>query len=59
VLLDTELNAYDVLCSDVVVFTPETLPTAGANQPVSVATTAATTPASAPAPAAVAEEDES
>jgi large subunit ribosomal protein L4 len=26
VLLDGELNAYDVLCSDWVVFTPETLP---------------------------------
>ena len=26
VLLNTELNAYDVLCSDYVVFTPETLP---------------------------------
>jgi large subunit ribosomal protein L4 len=45
VLLSSELNAYDVLCSDVVVFTPDTLPTAGANQPVSVASTAPTTPA--------------
>ncbi len=29
-ILATELNAYDVLCSDVVVFTPATLPTATA-----------------------------
>jgi large subunit ribosomal protein L4 len=52
VILDTELNAYDVLCSDVVVFTPETLPTSGTNQPVTVAT-------SAPAAAPAAEEAES
>jgi large subunit ribosomal protein L4 len=52
VLLNTELNAYDVLCSDVVVFTPATLPTAGANQPVSVATT------TAPATPAATEETE-
>jgi large subunit ribosomal protein L4 len=44
VLLDTELNAYDVLCSDVVVFTPETLPKSGHDQPVSVATTAPAAP---------------
>jgi large subunit ribosomal protein L4 len=37
VLLNTELNAYDVLCSDVVVFTPETLPsTAPKGTPVEV-----------------------
>jgi large subunit ribosomal protein L4 len=29
VILNAELNAYDVLCSDVVVFTPETLPSFG------------------------------
>jgi large subunit ribosomal protein L4 len=28
-ILNAELNAYDVLCSDVVVFTPETLPNFG------------------------------
>lgn len=34
VLLNTELNAYDVLCSDFVVFTPETLPAFGPKQEV-------------------------
>ena len=34
VLLNSELNAYDVLCSDVVVFTPETLPSFGPKQEV-------------------------
>jgi large subunit ribosomal protein L4 len=29
IILGSELNAYDVLCSDVVVFTPETVPTFG------------------------------
>ncbi|MDP1804059.1 MAG: 50S ribosomal protein L4 [Acidimicrobiales bacterium] len=32
VLLNAELNAYDVLCNDVVVFTPETLPSTAARQ---------------------------
>src|SRR4051812_3313638 len=27
VILDSELNAYDVLCNDFIVFTPETVPT--------------------------------
>jgi large subunit ribosomal protein L4 len=49
VLLNTELNAYDVLCSDVVVFTPETLPKSGHDQPVSVATSAPDTAAPAAA----------
>ena len=47
VLLNTELNAYDVLCSDVVVFTPETLPKSGHDQPVSVTANAAAAPAAA------------
>jgi large subunit ribosomal protein L4 len=36
VLLASELNAYDVLCSDVVVFSRATLPTAQPNVPVEV-----------------------
>lgn len=36
VLLRPELNAYDVLCSDWVVFTPQTLPSTAASTPVEV-----------------------
>jgi len=36
VLLNAELNAYDVLCSDWVVFTSETLPTTAPATPVEV-----------------------
>jgi len=43
-----ELNAYDVLCSDWVVFTPETLPTSAP----------ATKPAAAEAPAAASDDAE-
>ena len=66
VLLDTELNAYDVLCSDYVVFTPETLPNTKPNDKPTVATdTAATvdtpvavTPAPAPETSAADEATE-
>ncbi|HVM06141.1 MAG TPA: 50S ribosomal protein L4 [Acidimicrobiales bacterium] len=50
-ILAQELNAYDVLCSDWVVFTPATLPTAPeapAKAPGATASAAATPAASAP-----------
>jgi large subunit ribosomal protein L4 len=52
VLLVTELNAYDVLCSDYVVFTPETLPGGAAPAPAAAAPAAETvdTPVSVTTP---------
>jgi large subunit ribosomal protein L4 len=42
-LLATELNAYDVLVSDVVLFTRDTLPSTAPSTPVEVTTSEATT----------------
>ena len=51
VLLASELNAYDVLCSDWVVFTSATLPTAPAeSSKPAAAEPVASTPATEPAP---------
>ena len=38
IILDTELNAYDVLCNDWIVFTPETLPGSGGGAESAAAT---------------------
>jgi large subunit ribosomal protein L4 len=43
VMLNTELNAYDVLVSDYVVFTPETLPSTAAGRATAAAPAAAPT----------------
>ena len=55
-ILFSELNAYDVLVSDVVLFTRDTLPSTASRTPVEVAPSAAPAPADTEvAPAAVAE----
>ena len=53
-ILFSELNAYDVLVSDVVLFTRDTLPSTASRTPVEVTATAVATDTEV-APAAVAE----
>jgi large subunit ribosomal protein L4 len=60
-IMSSELNAYDVLCNDWVVFTPDVLPGARADAPSPVSSDAASSVASDPvsdAPAEVVSDEE-